>query len=114
MGFNTTVVVMNDSLGTIAKDKDFGKKLADAISSIGMYDKGATVDVSARSKLCTCCNAATVIETHHADHKTLIAVGGNMGEIVSNWAGSYTADKEEMLRNLADNMGYSLRKKRGK
>jgi hypothetical protein len=108
MGYNSTVVVMNDSLHTIAKDKNFGRNLELAILTVG---RGEMVDVVARDDRRTYCNAATVIETHHADTKTLIAVGGNTGEIVSAYAGSYTADKLSMLKKLADDMGFTLRKK---
>lgn len=110
MGHNATVVVMLDNLHTIAKDKMFGKKLSDAVSKAGCFT-GTTVDVSATDGHCIACNAATVVEVHHADTKVLVAVGGNMGEVVSPYAGSYSADKEQMLRNFADQMGFSLRKK---
>jgi hypothetical protein len=108
MGWNTTIVVMNDSLHTIAKDKNFGKKLEQAILSVS---HGKTVDVSAQDGQSISCNAATVIETHHADTKVLVAVGGNMGEVVTGYAGSYDADNLNMLRRFAEDMGYSIRKK---
>ena len=60
MGFNSTVVVMNDALHDIEGDKDFEANLA-AILQVG--GRGGEVDVRAGSY----CNAATVIETHHAD-----------------------------------------------
>ena len=34
MGWNSTVVVMHDSLGIIAQDPEFGKNLASAINSM--------------------------------------------------------------------------------
>ena len=42
MGYNTTVVILNDALGQIAKDPKFGEKLARAIMEV-RRDKPATV-----------------------------------------------------------------------
>jgi hypothetical protein len=81
MGYNTTVVVMNDALGMIEQDAGFGKRLADAIS---MAHGGKMIDVPAYSAngRGVHCNAATVIETHHADYDVLVRVGHNCGEVV--------------------------------
>lgn len=79
MGYNTTVVVMNDALHAIAEDQEFGKRLAHAImEAFG----GKRVDVPAYGKSVIHCNAATVIETHHADHMVTVRVGMNSGEVV--------------------------------
>ena len=75
MGYNTTVVVLNDALDQIRDDPEFGQKLYDAILRV---QRGKPVDVSAGYH----CNAATVIETHHADYKVLVEVGGNYGRVV--------------------------------
>lgn len=77
MGFNTTVVVLNDALGDIERDPDFGKNLVAAILSVGCHNK--PVDVSAMGH----CNAASVIECHHADYNVYVKVGGNYGEVVA-------------------------------
>lgn len=79
MGFNTTVVVMNDALSAIEQDQDFGKRLASAIREVL---RGQPVDVSAHGHRVLHCNAATVIETHHADHMVLVQVGMNSGRVV--------------------------------
>jgi hypothetical protein len=78
MGYNTTVVVLNDALAEIEQDPDFGKKLARAIrlASRGLQD------VSAHGKHCMFANAAQVIETHHADYDVLVKIGGNTGSVV--------------------------------
>lgn len=104
MGFNSTVVVMNDALDSIANDKEFGKKLSDAILGLGV--PGGYADVSAMSHV----NAATVIETHHADFMVVVGVGGNMG-VQLGPGGGYRATNEDMLRTLADSMGFDLRRK---
>jgi len=75
MGYNTTVVVLNDALSDIQTDPDFGRKLAEACLSAIHRKK---VDVPAGG----CVNAATVIETHHANEFVTVRVGGNTGEVV--------------------------------
>ena len=107
MGYNTTIVVMNDALHQIAKDEEFGKKLYDAILAV---NHKSSVDVSAGNH----CNAATVIETHHADGYAVVAVGHNYGEklgTVYPYGDKTTPQKERILRALADQLGFSLRKK---
>lgn len=80
MGYNTTVVVMNDALSYIRDDPEFGARLADAVSRAIM---GKPIDVAAHARSGGIhCNAATVIETHHADSDVLVRVGGNRGEVV--------------------------------
>lgn len=76
MGWNTTVVVLNDALDQIEKDPLFGKKLAQAIRDL--HDPKGWRDVSAGNH----CNAAEVIETHHADYNVLVSIGGNTGKII--------------------------------
>ena len=116
MGWNTTVVVLNDALDQIAKDPKFGEKLARAISSLsteqyitereGRQFYGVDVDAGNH------CNAATVIETHHADVQKLVLVGGNMGEdLGAVWLGGGEEPKElRLARSLAEHYGYHLRK----
>lgn len=79
MGFNTTVVVLNDALSQIRDDPDFGKRLYLAILEV---QRGKPVHVAAHGERSIHCNAAQVIETHHADHDVLVRVGGNRGEVV--------------------------------
>ncbi len=74
MGFNTTVVVLNDALADIAGDPDFGKNLADAITEAAM---GRPQWVAAGRHG----NAAYVVESHHADYQVMVRVGGNLGQV---------------------------------
>ena len=116
MGFNTTVVVSNDALHTIAKDPDFGKNLAKAIQSIGCRTD-ESIGVSATDGLAIHCSAAEVVECHHADDLVAIAIGCNGGTELG-YAGRYNIlhkenkdeQKIEMLRNLAESLGYTIRK----
>lgn len=111
MGWNTTVVVLNDALGDIKNDPEFGKNLAEAISKL-------TLPPSHRSKygvdvVAGChANAATAIETHHADGTAVVAVGGNMGVNLGT-VGPYGDEEYEVrvLKALAKLHGYTLRKK---
>lgn len=123
MGFNTTIVVMNDRLNDIENDPEFGKNLTQAVNMF-ITEKYITeragrpfygVDVRAGG----CVNAATVVETHHADDTSIVAVGGNMGEelgVVYEGALPYESDEERnirILRVLADHLGYHIHKKPG-
>jgi hypothetical protein len=108
MGYNSTVVVLNDALGDIERDPDFGKKLVNAIMSMPISISG--VDVTAGCH----CNAARVIESHHADNTTLVAIGGNDGEkYVETFGWNITDDKFKLrlLQEFADRLGYRVVKK---
>jgi hypothetical protein len=93
MGLNTTVLVLNDALGQIEKDPEFGKKLAAAIKSHG----NAQVDVHAGYH----CVAATVIETHHADMTAVVGVGGNIGLVIDTFDTGNGPERTDLLRKLA-------------
>lgn len=109
MGFNTTVVVMNDALDWIAKDPKFGENLAHAILRLSRNE--GPVDVPAFSdKGGVHVNAATAIETHHADMHVMVAVGGNFARNFGS-VGFWADTDEELLRGLADKMGFRLTKK---
>jgi hypothetical protein len=116
MGHNATVVVMLDALKEISEDALFGEKLSDAILSMNApkaYRKG---DVSARSAdgRSIHCNAATVIEQHHADQTVLVAVGGNCGTALLQtygWGHSSEEDKLRLLRAFAEDCGYYISRK---
>ena len=112
MGWNTTVLVMNDALGNIEADKDFGAKLAQAIYALSTSDKG--IDVSAVKGGSIHVNAATVIEQHHAGMTALVAVGGNHATpLLLSGAPHHTeAGEVRLLNELAAKHGYTLRRKR--
>lgn len=107
MGYNTTLVVYNDALDQIAKDPEFGKKLANAISRVGAY--GEPVDVSAGNHA----NAARVIESHHADTSTIVAIGGNDGTVIASSFGwnHDTLDWQERVLKARLNEIRELKKK---
>ena len=117
MGFNTTVVVMNDALTAIENDPKFGKSLVQAILKL---QRGKQVDVPAYSynedgeARGVHCNAATAIESHHADGNAIVAVGGNCATVLGMTWGLHhrEEDKIDMLKQLASECGYNLRKKK--
>jgi hypothetical protein len=99
MGFNTTVVILNDTLHDIERDPNFGKHLSDAVLT-----KGQSKD------RVYCPHQVRIVETHHADDKHLIAVGGNTG-VDLGYVGNYLSEPHQMARALADMLGYRLVKK---
>lgn len=115
MGFNTSMIILNDCLHDIEKDPEFGKKISRAVSMLDVERvareeagrKFYGVDVSAGC----CANAATVIETHHADGTSVVAFGGNLGLHMGTFY-AYGTEEEEIriLRELAVRHGFGLRK----
>lgn len=86
MGWNTAIMVCNDSLHVIKDDVNFGKKLAGACG----YLNGAAfypdryLSVTASDGRNIHCNAARVISHDHADDTQLIAVGHNTGRYLGS------------------------------
>ncbi|RJQ25012.1 hypothetical protein C4577_06415 [Candidatus Parcubacteria bacterium] len=113
MGYNTTVVVLNDALDQISKDQDFGKNLAQHIMKMG----GESVPkwhLDAWIPSGNHCNVAEIVEQHHADFTTLVAVGGNCGTLLGNiWGYRHNEDntKLRLLEELAKQLGYKVVKK---
>jgi len=94
MGFNTAVVIHNDALHDIAKDPDFGKNLAEAVSMLS--GRGGRVNVPSGSQ----CNAATVIATTHSSDCVVVAVGGNYGNVLGHLSGveeHHTEDGKDLV-----------------
>lgn len=110
MGYNTSVIVLNDALNDIEHDPEFGKKLSRAViaaASGPSFRQPWDLDVSARGH----CNAASVIETHHADQTTLVSFGGNMGveqHRTYGWAHNEVATQVLMCRQWAAKLGFRL------
>lgn len=99
MGMNTACIIRNDFLHEIENDPGFGKKVAEAIRYVGYPNPpyhGQAFDV---------------LPSCHADYVQVIAISGNTIRRLG-YGGNYRNDDEEILRHLADSMGYSLRKKR--
>lgn len=111
MGWNTTVVIINDALGEIEKDPEFGKKLAAAIREAGARhlpnekrENGyhRIIEIPAGNHA----NAAQVVESHHADVMVLVAVGGNLGQCVDGKYGWWNLKPDEVLEAFAEKNGF--------
>lgn len=101
MGMNTACIIRNDFLHEIEKDAEFGKKVAAAVRYAG-YDgfkhyHGQAFDV---------------LPSSHADYAQVVIVSGNTIRRLGGYAGTYANTDEEILRNIADSMGYRISKKR--
>lgn len=107
MGYNSSVIVMNDALHDIAADPDFGKNLSRAITSLV---HGKPVDVRALNHV----NAATAIESHHADNTSLVSFGGNCGVAhlqMWGWKHNDIVEQEMLCRKWAEKLGFRLVRK---
>lgn len=106
MGYNSTLVVLNDGLDFIKDDKDIGAKIRSAVLKLSVSN--GPVDIDAGSHV----NAMTAIESHHADGLVPVLVGGNYGQVVKNVWIPYISDHAEMylLKELAHKLGYNVSK----
>lgn len=104
MGYIATLVINMDALREIGEDKDFGRKVHDAILV------NNEVDISCGPYI----SAATAVESHHASCGIPLIVGGY------NWFHKVkdvivpegSADAEmALLKSLAAKHGFGLRKK---
>jgi len=99
MGFQTTVIIRNDCLGDIRKDKEFGKKIHDAVTQGWGH---MPIDISSDCSF----NVATVIESHHVDGYVLLLAGGGtifkLGHGEGYWSKDPNRTKE--LQVIANNV----------
>ena len=105
MGFQSTVLIRNDCLHEIEKDKDFGKKVSDAVTQGWGH---MPVIISSGH----CMNGAELIESHHMDGQVvLVAGGGTISRL--GYKGNYPTDPQSMceLKTLLNNVcaEYGLR-----
>lgn len=99
VGYNTSILLLNDKLGEIEEDPAFGKKLSDACRERLPYRMPGGL---------------LVIETHHADYASLIQVGGNTASVLAGTVGYQRTDevvKLCLLREMAAALGYEVRRK---
>ena len=76
MGWNTTVVVLNDYLDQIEKDTEFGKHLAAAVRRLHGTG-GRPYEVAAGGAPVV----AVVVETHDGYEEVEVIVGNNTGRV---------------------------------
>lgn len=87
MGYNSTILILNDNLHEIENDPEFGKKIAQAIRAHNTghdepYITGQT----------------TVLAVEHADTMQILAVGGNCGRVIG-YSG-YSSDDDVIIKGL--------------
>lgn len=107
MGYNTSVLVLNDALHRIEDDVEFGKKISRAAQEVMI--RSEPIEIRSGNHM----NAATVIETHHADMTAVLAVGQNYGQVLTTsavWPRDHDS-KVAILKQLAHELGYNIRKK---
>ena len=115
MGFNTTMIVLNDALHLIKDDPKFGQKVYDAVNQRHGRECERPTDISVSGH----CNAASVVESHHADGYRLILVGGNTAYVLG-YAGHWSKDPKKvedlkvLLNNVAEEYGLQVVKSRKK
>ncbi|KKN88763.1 hypothetical protein LCGC14_0243700 [marine sediment metagenome] len=107
MGFNSTVLVLNDRLGEIEREPE---KFVEAMLS-GIYGFGY-------EQVNFYPGQSTVMSCTHADTVTILAVGGNCATKLGqfhNGGHHHTEEAQvQLLRELADKYGFTLRKKPAK
>lgn len=101
MGLNTTVLILNDALSDIEDDPQFGKNLAIAIQHGSGHVRAGRYG-----------SAAYAIETHHADAKVVVVVGGNTGELLQGGYANYRNSAEETAVQVLKDLGYVVYKKK--
>lgn len=95
MGWNSSLVVLNDRLGDIRKDENFGPRVADAIAR----SFGRTHEHEYWGQ---------VIAQNHMDTKSLLVVGENVGKQLG--VISHIPDKDDD-DDVVDAMRWFLRQK---
>lgn len=110
MGYQTSVMLLNDHIDGLKTDTGFGERLYHSIleATLPQYrDKGKSLSLG------NCGNGAMVLPSQHADNVQIVAVGGNymknIGTLWGRWP--QMQEPEKLLKELADQMGYRLVRK---
>lgn len=100
---NTSLLILNDALDAIKRDPDFGRKVA---MNVQGHQQSSSYIHSGNFV-----NAARVIETHHNEYTSVVAVGGNCATILGNIYGNRHSEESfqlQILSELAGRLGYTL------
>jgi hypothetical protein len=98
MGYNTGIIILNDAVHSLPEDKEFGRKLHDAILAFSHR----RIDVAIGCHV----NACQVICQEHADVEMIVGIGGNSGRILGS-GGCYNS-QHMLLHRLAEQHGFKL------
>lgn len=101
MGFNTAILLLNDATDQLSKDPKLGENMQSAI--LQAYREPISFPIGNHA------NAGLVIPSRHADEIQVVLFGRNTAERIGTTYGAM--DAETVLRQLADQHGYVLRKK---
>lgn len=111
MGFNSVLFVCNDALNTVDNEpEEFAKLISRKMGGIDEGEFGFGNH----------CNGFRIPHIGHADEMAVIAVGGNYATRILRYHAGYShmhheeEGQIEILKRLADKLGYSVRKKPGK
>ena len=109
MGFNTSLLVMNDGLDQLAKDPLAGAKIANLVSEMSFRPERVQY-----TGIGNHANLVQGIACTHADDTQLLAVGQNLGRHVNGYRfAPETQDLDLMAAFLRDH-GYKVSKPKGK
>jgi hypothetical protein len=104
VGFNSTILVLNDQLSYIEKDPE--RFVQEMVQQIHGHNYQESENFLAQS---------SVMTMTHADTVSIIAVGGNCSTVLGqfyNGGRHHTEDSQiELLKNLADKYGFRLVRK---
>lgn len=104
MGFNTAALILNDALSGIRHDHEIGEKIDSAVCSA--HRKRGGVNASGHG---TYIDAIQVLPPQHADYVQIVAIGGNC---IRPLGSSGKWEPDDLLRDLAQQLGYTLRKRK--
>lgn len=107
MGFNSTILILNDNLHLISKNPNFGEQVSDQLA-LHCSNKQYPYAIG----------GFKVIAQHHADAVSIILVGGNTSRVIGmksrgdgSWARKGAEGTEgivRLLKDLCSDYGYRL------
>jgi len=121
MGYNTTILLLNDGLGQIEQDKEIGQNISDAVAA-HFSNRFSTSTLAARGHIIVFSgnhgNPIAIVEQQHSSDTSIIAVGQNTAQTIAvlynEPSVKYNETKEEgqerLLMALAKHLGYTVTK----
>src|SRR5690348_17262635 len=104
MGYNSALMICNDAMHEIDKDPaGWWQKASRALAEVSRRGSDGTFGHGSHA------NYFQAICNHHADQVSIVAIGGNQAKVLGY--GSYRDSPEELLKALADQLGYRIVKK---
>lgn len=114
MGYNSTILIMNDAMVQIEKDpKSFWENAFEALMDRRIHNQPVDFSIGNHS------NGGLAISNTHADCVQVIAVGGNYASIIGStfWGNQGHHEEEQQIKLLNDILnrkGYKVVKTKGK